>query len=68
MRVKSRVKAGINVGQVAKDTVKTVTSGTQAVLETGGREAGRLIGGLGNLITNPRFWTWPFNSSDSSLK
>lgn len=63
MQIKSHVKVGVDVGETASRTVTTVTDGAQAALETSGREAGRLVGALGKLLTDAKFWTWPFNAS-----
>lgn len=63
MRIKSHVKVGVSVGEGANQVVNTITGGAQSLLENGGREAGRLIGTAGKIVTDPKFWTWPFNSS-----
>lgn len=61
MRIKTNIKVGVNVGDIASRTITGATNVVQTALETSGRTLGQLIGTAGKLVTDRNFWTWPFN-------
>ena len=59
MKVKTHVKAGFDVGH----EVKRVVHGAQNVLNGVGQVTAPVVREAGRIVTDPKFWTWPFGSN-----